>query len=69
MKDSKVVISIGSNLGNKKKNLEIALNLIGQFSSVVTKSHIYHSEPWGFQSDNSLNMGVMVKTKSTLLIY
>ena len=64
MKDSKVVISLGSNIGNKKKNLETALNLISQFSSLITKSHIYHSEPWGYQSNNSfLNMGVMVKTK------
>ena len=64
MKDSKAVISLGSNLGNKKKNLEIALNLIGKFSSIITKSHIYYSEPWGYQSNHSfLNMGVMVKTK------
>ena len=64
MKDSKAVISLGSNLGNKKKNLEIALSLIGKFSSVIAKSHIYYSEPWGYQSNHFfLNMGVMVKTK------
>ena len=63
MNDSKAVISIGSNLGNKKKNLEIALNLICEFSSIIKESQIYHSEPWGYQSNHSfLNIGVMVKT-------
>ena len=63
MNDSKAVISIGSNLGNKKKNLEIALNLICEFSSIIKESQIYHSEPWGYQSNHSfLNMGLMVKT-------
>ena len=64
MNDAKAVISLGSNLGNKKKNLDIAINLIGEFSSIITKSHIYYSEPWGYQSNHSfLNMGMMVKTK------
>ena len=64
MNDAKAVISLGSNLGNKKNNLDIAINLIGEFSSIITKSHIYHSEPWGYKSNHSfLNMGVMVKTK------
>ena len=63
MNDSKAVISIGSNLGNKKKNLEIALNLISEFSYIIKESQIYHSEPWGYQSNHSfLNMGVMIKT-------
>ena len=64
MNDSKAVISIGSNLGNKKKNLEIALNLICEFSSIIKESQIYHSEPWGYQSNHSfLNMGMMVRTR------
>ena len=64
MNNKKAVISLGSNLGNKKKNLDIAINLIGEFSAIIIKSHIYHSEPWGYQSNHSfLNMGVMVKTK------
>ena len=63
MNESKAVISLGSNLGNKKKNLDFALNFISEFSSIITKSHIYHSEPWGYQSNHSfLNMGVMIKT-------
>ena len=64
MKEAKAVISLGSNLGNKKNNLDIAINLIGKFSSIITKSHIYYSEPWGYQSNHSfLNMGMMVRTK------
>ena len=64
MNDSIAVISLGSNLGNKRKNLDFALNFISEFSSIIAKSHIYHSEPWGYKSNNSfLNMGVMVKTK------
>ena len=64
MNEAKAVISIGSNLGNKKNNLDIAINLIGKFSSIITKSHIYNSDPWGYQSNHSfLNMGMMVRTR------
>ena len=64
MNEAKAVISLGSNLGNKKNNLDIAINLIGNFSSIITSAHIYFSEPWGYQSNHSfLNMGMMVRTR------
>ena len=58
-----VVISIGTNLGNKIDNVRIALEQITKLSDIEFKSKIYLSEPWGFESKNSfLNMAVLVKT-------
>ena len=58
-----VVISIGTNLGNKIDNVRIALEQITKLSDIEFKSKIYLSEPWGFESKNSfLNMAVFVKT-------
>ena len=58
-----VVISIGTNLGNKIDNVRIALEQITKLSDIELKSKIYLSEPWGFESKNSfLNMAVLVKT-------
>lgn len=64
MKGAKAVISLGSNLGNKKNNLDTAVNLICEFSPILLRSKIFHSEAWGYQSNNSfLNTGVVIKTK------
>ena len=58
-----VVISIGTNLGNKIDNVRNALVQITKLSEIEFKSKIYLSEPWGFESKNSfLNMAVLVKT-------
>ena len=58
-----VVISIGTNLGNKIDNVRNALVQITKLSEIEFKSKIYLSEPWGFESKNSfLNMAVLIKT-------
>ena len=58
-----VVISIGTNLGNKIDNVRNALVQITKLSEIEFKSKIYLSEPWGFETKNSfLNMAVLVKT-------
>ncbi|MBN2662719.1 MAG: 2-amino-4-hydroxy-6-hydroxymethyldihydropteridine diphosphokinase [Bacteroidales bacterium] len=61
----KVILSIGSSLGDKYKNLSSAVNHINtHIGSVVKKSEIYESEPWGFNDSNSFfNMAVEVNTE------
>lgn len=58
-------LSLGTNLGNRRSNLDTALTLIGQrIGTVQSKSSIIETEPWGFQSPNSfLNMAVKVETE------
>ena len=58
-----IVISLGTNLGNKKANLFLAIKRIKNFSKIVSQSKIFRTEPWGYQSKNSfLNMGLLIHT-------
>jgi 2-amino-4-hydroxy-6-hydroxymethyldihydropteridine diphosphokinase len=60
----KVYLSIGGNLGNRKLNLENALiALAKRLGIIVTVSHVYETEPIGFESDKQfLNMVVLIET-------
>ena len=42
---NKIILSLGSNIGNKKSNLENAVNEINKFSTVNKISSIYESDP------------------------
>ena len=59
-----VYLSIGSNLGNKRKNIRLAIEKIGeQVGEVVRQSALYETEPWGFESENRfVNAAVKVTT-------
>jgi 2-amino-4-hydroxy-6-hydroxymethyldihydropteridine diphosphokinase len=58
-------ISLGSNLGNKSKNLIQAIALIEQtIGSVTARSLFYETAPWGFKSSHSfLNACLKVETE------
>ena len=60
-------LSLGSNLGNKKKNLEDALSLISDLVGHVCRvSSFIKTEPWGFDSKNTfLNAACLVETALT----
>lgn len=57
-------LSLGSNLGDKTRNLSRALELIGQrVGKVVAYSGVFETEPWGFSSPNTFfNAAVAVET-------
>jgi 2-amino-4-hydroxy-6-hydroxymethyldihydropteridine diphosphokinase len=61
----RVFLGIGTNLGNRKNNLESAVEKIGEYiGKVFHCSSVYETEPWGFETrDQFLNMVVEVKTK------
>ena len=60
-------LGLGSNLGDKEKNLRRAIQLIGeQIGDVSRQSALYYSEPWGFSSDNAfVNAVILVETTLT----
>lgn len=48
-----VYLSLGSNLGNKERNLRTAIQLIEkQIGRITGQSAFYISEPWRFDSQN-----------------
>src|SRR5665647_481056 len=62
---SLVYLGLGTNLGNKEKNLESAINAISlEVGIVILQSTLYASNPWGFDSENKfLNAVILVQTQ------
>ena len=64
-----IYLGLGTNLGNKRENIELALkNIEKQIGNIVSQSAFYSSEPLGFESDN-LFLNCAVEIKTTLLPY
>lgn len=59
-----VYLGLGTNLGDKDKNLKAALHLINErIGEVTSLSSFWATEPWGFVSDNGfLNAAAEVIT-------
>lgn len=54
-----VYVNIGSNLGNRKENIDNAVKAIETCFGKCVKSSLVESEPWGFDSTNSFfNIGI-----------
>jgi 2-amino-4-hydroxy-6-hydroxymethyldihydropteridine diphosphokinase len=62
-----VFLGIGTNLGNREHNLELAVAGVNYFpASVLQSSSIYETEPWGFQTEEKfLNIVVKIETNLT----
>jgi len=60
----KVYLGLGTNLGNRKRNIREAIDKIGEQIGVVKRqSALYETEPWGYSSPNDfINSCVMVLT-------
>ena len=49
----KVYLLLGGNLGDKKQVFEETTKLLGdQVGTITRQSHIYETEPWGFESSD-----------------
>ena len=56
-----VYLGLGSNLGDKRRNIAEAVRFIGErVGEVVRQSTLIETEPWGFQSQNSFLNGVVL---------
>ena len=58
-------IGLGTNLGDKTRNINKAIQLIGiEAGDVVNISPSYSSKPWGFASENDfVNAAILIDTK------
>ena len=61
----KVYLGIGTNLGDREKNIDEALRLIKEHIGQIKQvSSFYKTEPWGFTSENDfLNIALEVDTR------
>jgi deoxyguanosine kinase len=61
-----VILSIGSNQGNRLENIERCLQLIHQeVGTVIKVSKLYETPSWGFDSDAFYNCALMLRTSSS----
>ncbi|TWI02257.1 2-amino-4-hydroxy-6-hydroxymethyldihydropteridine diphosphokinase [Flavobacterium tiangeerense] len=58
-----VILSIGSNQGNRKENILQCLHLIHQeVGTIIKTSKLYESPAWGFESESFYNCAVLIHT-------
>lgn len=58
-----IILSIGTNIGNRKQNIKNAIKALDEIGRVTTISPIYSSEPWGFESENGFyNIALILET-------
>ena len=57
----KVVLSLGSNIGNRRENIENCIQLIHHKIGLVLRvSKLYETPSWGFESDAFYNCAVLI---------
>lgn len=61
-----VVLSIGSNQGNRLENIQNCISLIHQeVGTVIRVSKLYETPAWGFESDAFYNCALLLNTASS----
>ncbi|MCC9073042.1 2-amino-4-hydroxy-6-hydroxymethyldihydropteridine diphosphokinase [Flavobacterium sp. F-65] len=61
-----VVLSLGSNQGNRLENIKNCINLIHQeIGTVVQVSRLYETPAWGFESDAFYNCALILHTNAS----
>ena len=64
MSEHVVYLGLGSNLGERTRNLEKSLEKITGLASIEQKSSIYETEPWGLKEQpNFLNQVIRINTR------
>ena len=65
MKINLVYLGLGSNLGNRQENLELACRLISEnIGTIVAQSSIYETAAWGLtEQDDFLNQVICISTR------
>ncbi|MGC8502539.1 2-amino-4-hydroxy-6-hydroxymethyldihydropteridine diphosphokinase [Desulfurella sp.] len=66
MKYKKVFLGLGSNIADRKKNINTAVDFINQNNKIriVKFSHIYESPPWGYKNqENFYNQVIEIETE------
>lgn len=64
MSSKRVIIGLGSNLGNRQTNLALARQRIAErVGDIVAQSSVSETESWGFEAPPFLNQALIVLTE------
>ena len=59
-----IILSIGTNIGDRERNIENAIVALGEIGKVGAVSPIYTSEPWRFESENGFyNIALTIESE------
>ena len=61
-----IILSIGTNIGDRERNIENAIVALAEIGKVTAISPIYTSEPWGFESENGFYNTVLTMESELL---
>ena len=62
---ARIALGLGSNLGNRLKNLRDAVSCLNKILSIKSKSFVYETEPWGvLDQPKFLNACVLCEAES-----
>lgn len=65
-KQHQIVLSLGSNQGNRLENIEQCIHFLHQeVGTVVKVSSVYESESWGFESDSFYNCVILLHSSKS----
>ena len=63
MKENKAFIGIGTNIGDRRQNIENALAKISKIAKIKKKSSIHETKPIGYKDQKDfLNMAIEIET-------
>ena len=58
-----VILSLGSNQGNRMENIELCLEMIHQeVGTIIKVSQLYETPSWGFESEAFYNCALLLHT-------
>ena len=60
-----VYIALGTNLGDRLDNLHAAIEALEPKVSILIKSHVYETPPWGYE-DQPAFLNMVVKAEASL---
>ena len=65
---NKVYLALGTNLGDREKQLKTAIEELEEFATVIKESSIYETEPYGYKEQGKfLNMCLEMETELSAL--
>ena len=66
MSQHQVILSLGSNQGNRLETIQSCINLIhSEVATVVKVSKIYETTAWGFESELFYNAAILIHTSKS----
>ncbi len=60
-----IYLALGSNLGNRSNNLQVAIGHLAPQVNHIVQSKVYETEPWGY-SDQPLFLNQVIKANTEL---